>query len=189
MKRKDLKALELSDEAIDAIMALHGASVEETKATLETAKNQATQYKTQLDEANVKIESFKGLKSPEEVEAAIGEWKTKAESAEREFNEKLNKINFDINLEKTLKEKYGVKNVKAVRLLLNPNDLKENEQGAIIGLDEQLKPIKESEDYAPFFEAAKTEPPPKVTTKTNPKPNEKSTTFAGAIEDRLKSQI
>ena len=34
MKREDLKALELSDEAIDAVMKLHGKDIEDHKAKL-----------------------------------------------------------------------------------------------------------------------------------------------------------
>lgn len=36
MKREDLKKLELSDEAIDAIMALHGKDIEAQKNALTT---------------------------------------------------------------------------------------------------------------------------------------------------------
>lgn len=187
MKRKDLKSLELSDEVIDKIMELHGVSVEENKSALNTVKNEAQQYKTQLQDATVKIESFKGMKSPEEVEAAIGEWKTKAETAQEVFNAKIQKMNFDSKLDEALKTS-GVKNLKAVKIMLNEVDLKLNEDGtAIVGLEEQLKPIKESNDYAPFFETTG-DPPPKVTTSTRTKTPDGQTTFAGAIEDRLKSQ-
>jgi len=61
MKREDLKKIELSDEAIDKIMAMHGADIEKQKTAAETAKTEADSLKSQLTEANKQIDGFKGM--------------------------------------------------------------------------------------------------------------------------------
>lgn len=155
MKREDLKALELSDEAIDAIMKLHGKDVETHKTQLVEAEKQADNLQGQLNEANKAIEGFKGL-DVDGIKAAADEWKTKAEQAKAESTEAIQKLKFDHALESALAQAKA-KNPKAVKALLDPNGLKLNEaDGAVIGLAEQLEKIKTDNDY--LFDSEKVVP-------------------------------
>ncbi len=61
MKREDLKALELSDEAIDQIMKLHGKDVEDHKASLAQAQQTIGDLQDQVKVAGETIEGFKKL--------------------------------------------------------------------------------------------------------------------------------
>lgn len=157
MKREELKALELSDEAIDAIMALHGKDVEAHKTAVEASKAEVTGLKAQLKDANTAIEGFKKL-DVEGVQKAADEWKAKAEQAEATAKQQVEQLKFDHALDAALSGAKA-KNPVAVRALLKVADLKLAEDGKIIGLDDQLKAVRESADY--LFEAEGA-PPPKI---------------------------
>lgn len=149
MKREDLKALELADDVIDKIMALHGKDMQAVTTTAETAKTELDGVKTQLTEAGTQIENFKKL-DIEGVKAAADEWKTKAEKADADAKAQVAQLKFDHALGAALS---GAKarNETAVRALLKLDDLKLSEDGKIVGLDDQLKGVKETADY--LFEA------------------------------------
>ena len=158
MKREDLKVLELADEVIDQIMKLHGKDVEAHKVQLTEAEKQVTSLQGQLDEANKTIEGFKEL-DVDGIKAAANEWKTKAEQAKAEATAEIEKLKFDHALESALTEARA-KNPKAVKALLNFENLKLAEGGKIVDLDAQLKVIKEENDY--LFESD--QPVPKIVT-------------------------
>ncbi|MBG0770684.1 MAG: phage scaffolding protein [Anaerolineaceae bacterium] len=146
MKREDLKALELSDEAIDQIMKLHGKDVEDHKASLAQAQQTIGDLQDQVKEAGETIEGFKKL-DVDGIKAAADDWKLKAEQAETQANEKIAKLKFDHALDSELTGAKA-KNAKAVHALLDMNALKLNEaDGSIIGLKDQLEKIKADNDY------------------------------------------
>ncbi|MCC6148347.1 MAG: phage scaffolding protein [Anaerolineaceae bacterium] len=156
MKREDLEKIEgLSKEAIDKIMALHGQDIEGHKTKLGALQTELDGVKTQLVEAGKQIESFKSM-DIEGVKKSADEWKTKAEEAERNAQTELAKLKFDHALDGALTGAKA-KNAKAVRALLDTELLKFNDaDGSIIGLEDQLKKIKESNDF--LFEGEKSDP-------------------------------
>lgn len=156
MKREDLKVLELADEVIDQIMKLHGKDVEAHKAQLTEAEKQAMSLQGQLEEATKAIEGFKEL-DVDGIKAAADEWRSKAEQAKAEAVAEIEKLKFDHALEGALTEAKA-KNPKAVKALLNFENLKLAEGGKIVDLDDQLKVIKEENDY--LFESD--QPAPKI---------------------------
>lgn len=146
MKREELKALELSDEAIDAIMKLHGKDVETHKSQLVEAEKQAQGLQGQLDEATKAIDGFKGM-DVDGIKAAADEWKAKAEQAKVESTAAIQKLKFEHALDGALAQAKA-KNAKAVKALLDPNGLKLNEtDGTLVGLAEQLEKVKSENDY------------------------------------------
>lgn len=156
MKREDLKALELADEAIDEIMKLHGKSIEAHKAQLTEAEKQVQTMQGQLEEANKAIEGFKEL-DVDGIKAAADDWKAKAEQAQQEAQAEIVKLKFDHALDGALAEAKA-RNPKAVKALLNFENLKLAEDGKIVDLDDQLKAIKADNDY--LFESD--QPTPKI---------------------------
>lgn len=155
MKREDLKKLEISDEAIDKIMALHGADITKHQTAATTAETERDALKTQLAEAGATIESFKKL-DVDGIKAAADEWKHKAEQAATDAAAQVAALKFDHALDGALTGAKA-KNAKAVKALLEMQNLKLNDaDGSIIGLEDQLKAIKEKNDY--LFADAK-EPP------------------------------
>jgi len=154
MKREDLTKLELSDEQIDKIMALHGQDIEKHKASLSGVQTELDGLKKQLGEANTTIESFKKL-DVDTIKQAADEWKAKAEAAEAEASAQLAALKFDHALDGALA---GAKarNGKAVKALLQTDLLKLADDGTISGLKEQLDKIKSENDY--LFEDDKPQP-------------------------------
>jgi len=166
MKREDLKKLNLTDEQIDSIMGLHGADIESHKTKLTDLQAQFDAAQTQLTEANTAIEGFKKLK-PEELQAAADEWKVKFETAQTEAQTQILSIKRSNALEKQLKETYKVKDVKSVKAHLDDQKIQFNEKDeTFVGLDEQVKPVKEKHDY--LFEGDK--PAPRIVTGGNNQP-------------------
>jgi len=144
MKREFLKELELTDEAIDKIMAENGKDIEGFKSKLSTLETERDGLKTQLDEANTQIEGFKEL-DVEGIKAAADEWKQKAEQAEQDSAKQLAELKFNHALESKLAGTKA-KDAAIVAGLLDRDALKLTEDG-ILGLDEQLSKIKEEKGF------------------------------------------
>lgn len=77
MKREDLKAMGLPDEQINAIMDLHGADIEKQKTAFSALTAERDGLKERLEEANGKLEGY----DPE--------WKTKADQAQSQADQKI----------------------------------------------------------------------------------------------------
>ncbi len=164
MKREDLKKLGIEDSVIDSIMALHGSDIEKHKTDLATSQTELGTLKTQLGEANSAIEGFKGM-NIDQIKASADEWKTKAEQAAVDAQKQVSALKFDHALDGALSGAKA-KNAKAVKALLDMNGLKFNDaDGSVVGLDEQLKKVKETNDY--LFESDN--PTPKIVTGGNSK--------------------
>jgi hypothetical protein len=138
-------------------MALHGKTNENQKSDLTEAQSNAENLAKQLEEATAQIDGFKGMKTPEEVDKQIGDWKAKLDEATKAHKESVADLKFNHALESSL-SKAKVRNAKAVNGLLNRDGLKFNEaDGSIIGLDDQLTKLKESDAYL-FDEADEGDP-------------------------------
>jgi predicted phage tail protein len=154
MKRSDLEALELSKEAIDAIMKLHGEDIETHKSKLALAGDEVKAIQKQLDDANVTIDGFKKL-DPEAAKKAADEWKAKAEEfqkaaeqSKKDAEVEIEKFKFTKDLESELTATHKVKDASDVLPKLNLEKIQRGEGGVkFIGLDEQIKPLKESKAY------------------------------------------
>lgn len=146
MKREDLKALGLEDEVVDSVMALHGKDIEATKASLTQSEKSVEDLKGQLTEANKTIEGFKKM-DIEAIKQSADDWKTKAEQFQAEAEKNIQALKFDHALENALSGAKA-KDADLVKAKLNLENLKLNEaDGSIVGLEDQLKGIKESHDY------------------------------------------
>jgi len=156
MKREDLVKLEIAEELVDKIMALHGKDIEKHKTDLAAVTTERDGLKTQLADANTAIEGFKKL-DVDGIKAAADEWKAKAEQAEKDAQAQIHTLKFEHALDGALTGAKA-KNGKAVRALLQADALKLNEDGSILGLKEQLEKIKSEADY--LFESD--EPAPKI---------------------------
>jgi len=114
--------------------------------------------KEQISERDSQLESLKGqVKDNEELTAEIDRLKSENEAATTELQEKLEKQAFDFSLEKALTDS-KVRNPKAVKALLDVESIKLDGE-KLLGLDDQIKALKESDAY--LFEAESSETPPK----------------------------
>lgn len=145
MKREDLIKLEIAEDVVDKIMALHGKTIEKAKTDLTAATTELDTLKKQVEDANKQIESFKGM-DIDGVKKSADEWKAKAEAAEQAATEQISKLKFDHALDGALSGAKA-KNAKAVKALLENDLLKLAEDGSISGLKEQLEKIQSENDY------------------------------------------
>lgn len=187
MKRSDLEPLELSKEQIDAIMKLHGDDIESHKSKLVIAGDEVKAIQKQLDEANVTIEGFKKL-DPEAAKKAAEDWKTKAEEfktlaeqAKKDADKAINDFKFTKDLESELTAVHKVKDASDVLPKLNLEKIQRGEGDVkFIGLDEQIKPLRETKGY--LFSDGKE--PAKITTGLQTSPSGEPS-LASAIGDAL----
>jgi hypothetical protein len=169
MKTEFLKSLNLSQEVIDKIMAENGKdiAVEQKKAEKviqerDSYKLKAESLETQVNDANTEIQKFKDM-DIDGIKKAADDWKETAEKAKADADKQISQMKFDYALSAALTGAKA-KNAKAVKALLNMDGLKFNDNdGKIVGLDEQLAQIKADNDY--LFESD--EPAPEFVKGTN----------------------
>jgi hypothetical protein len=119
-------------------------------------------FKTQIDEANKQIESFKGM-DIEGIKKTADEYKVKFETAETEYNNKMNKYLLDNAIKAKLTSEKA-KDPVAVMAHLKLENIKLDGE-TLIGIDEQLKSLKENEQTAYHF--GESEPTPSFTKSNN----------------------
>ena len=169
MKTEFLKSLNLSQEVIDKIMAENGKdiAVEQKKAEKviqerDSYKLKAEYLETQVNDANTEIQKFKDM-DIDGIKKAADDWKETAEKAKADADKQISQMKFDYALSAALTGAKA-KNTKAVKALLDMDGLKFNDNdGKIVGLDEQLAQIKTDNDY--LFESD--EPAPEFVKGTN----------------------
>ncbi|GIO25172.1 phage scaffolding protein [Oceanobacillus sp. J11TS1] len=149
MNREELKALGLSDEQIDKVMAAHGKVVNDTKKKADEVdglKTQIDDYKQQLKDRDKQLDDLsKKAKDSEELTSEINQLKEANKTAKQEYEQKLQQQAFDHTLENSLNGA-KVKNTKAVKALLDMETIK-LDGDTLKGLDDQLKGLKESDPY------------------------------------------
>lgn len=100
----------------------------------------------QLKERDSQLEDLgKKAKDNEELVSEINKLKEENKQTAKELQEKLEKQAFDFNLEKALASAKA-KNPKAVKALLNTEAIK-LDGDKLLGLEEQLKALQESDSY------------------------------------------
>jgi hypothetical protein len=168
MKRDQIKKLlgeNATDEIIDAIMKLHGESVQANQTQITDLTKQLETANGQVTEANKQIEKFKGMK-PEELENSVKEWQTKFEQAQKDHAAQLATIEFDRDFDKALTGA-KVKYTNEVKARLKLDELKDD-KGKFIAerFNEQVGKLKT--DAEDLFDSG--EEIPKIVTSTNNQP-------------------
>lgn len=169
MNKKDLLDLGLDEDAVQKIIIMHGKDIEKHKADLEARDNEVKALAAQLEEAGQTIESFKAM-DVDAIKAAAEEWKSKAELAQQEAEQKITAVKFDHALQDALREAKA-RNPKAVKALLDLEKIKLSDEGGLEGLEEQLTAVKTDNDFlfesvAPAEDDDYDDPEPRIVSKT-----------------------
>ncbi|KAA0941613.1 hypothetical protein FQ087_20875 [Sporosarcina sp. ANT_H38] len=166
MNREALKALGLTDEQVDSVMASHGSVVNATKGELTAMTTERDDLKGQLTDRDTQLNDLSGkAKDNEELSAEIDRLKGENATATTELQEKLDKQAFDFTLEKALTGA-KVRNPKAVKALLDTDSIK-LDGDKLLNLDSQLDTLKASDAY--LFEVEEVPPnSPAIVTPGNP---------------------
>jgi hypothetical protein len=147
MKREFIKELlpDITKEALDAIMAENGKDIERYKSEAEAANETKKTLESTIAEYDKQLEELKKVDA-EGLKAKIEELQTANTTAKTEYENQLKQIKLDAALETRL-IKEGAVNTKAVRALLDVSKISLDGEN-LVGLDEQLKALKESEKWA-----------------------------------------
>ncbi len=162
MKKEELIKLGLDEETAKKVEA---ASTEELKGYVEKTKySELETIKKQLEESNKTVnKQLEDLKKntgdAEALKAEIQKIQDENKNKETEYTNNIKKLKVDNAVELAL---IGAKakNTKAVKALLNLENLEIGEDGKVKGLEDQIKNLTKDEGTAFLFEAeSKTETP------------------------------
>lgn len=139
MKREEVKGIlpDITDEQLTQIMDLHGADIERQKQTITTLTTERDAARTQLGEANKKLEGY----DPD--------WKAKATEAENQAKAQVAELQNDFAAQVAVSGvKFSSESAKKAFL----SDLKAKklplQEGKLLGFDDYLKTYKESDPGA-----------------------------------------
>lgn len=126
------------------------------KERFDAVNSEKKDLKAQLDERDQQLSTLqKQAKGNEELQAAIVQLQEDNKKTAEEYQQKLDQQAFDFAVESALRDAKS-KNIKAVKANLNLDSLKLAD-GKVIGLEEQLNALKESDSY--LFEESEEQPP------------------------------
>ncbi|MED4716279.1 phage scaffolding protein [Bacillus badius] len=165
MNREFLKGLGLEEEAINSIMAEHGKTVNTTKEELKTAQTEAQSLKDQLKERDTQLEELSAQSGNNEaLKQQLEVLKEANKQKAAEYEAKLHKQTYDYALDRAL---MGAKarNPLAVKALLDTEAIK-LDGDKLLGLDDQLNKLRESDGY--LFEGEAEPPKPSGYTPGSP---------------------
>lgn len=171
MKREFLEGLELDKETIDTIMAEYGK-------TTQGLREERDNLKTQVDDANKEIQSYKDM-DIESIKKSASDWETKYnelvenQKAEQEKSIRDERTNAFFN-----EVKFASESAKAgVMAKFNEKDFKYDEESkTFLGANDWLKDLKEKDSGAFLSDVAN----PKFTT------NPTAPVNTGSMDDVLK---
>lgn len=160
MTREELKALGLSDEQIDSIMAAHGKVVNATKDELTSAQSELESYKTQLTDRDTQLEDLRSkAEGHADLQSTIDALKQANEDAKNAHHVELSntKLNYELDQALLLNK---ARNPRAVRALLDSELIKLGDDGKVVGLSEQLEGLKTTDPYLFLDDSQQQTPPP-----------------------------
>lgn len=168
MKKEELIKLGLDEETAKKVEA---ASTEELKGYVEKTKySELETIKNQLEESNKTInKQLEDLKKntgdAEALKAEVQKMQDENKNKETEYTNNIKKLKVDNAVELEL---IGAKakNTKAVKALLNLENLEIGEDGKVKGLEDQIKNLTKDEGTAFLFEAESKTKTPKGTDPT-----------------------
>lgn len=147
MNREMLKELGLEEEQINKVMQAHGEVINPLKQTKDSLQTEVDSYKEQITERDQQLETLKNKTgSEDELKSVIDSLKEANSQKDAEHRKLLNKQKLDYEVKLELKSAKA-RNEKAVKALLDLETVKINEDGKLIGLNEQLEKLKETDNY------------------------------------------
>ena len=116
-----------------------------SKTDFDTKNTACKEFEKQIAERDKQLEELKKVDSAG-LQAEITKLQSENKTAKDTYEKQLNDMKFGHALDSALTGAKA-KNSKAVKALLESDKLKLNEDGSIIGLDEQIKKLKADADY------------------------------------------
>ncbi|PKD98539.1 phage scaffolding protein [Macrococcoides caseolyticum] len=147
MERKDLTELGIEAEAVDKIMEMYGKDVNPIKQENESLKAEVKSFKEQVADRDNQLDEIKTkVGDAEALNATIDSLKQANKDKDEAHQNLVNQVKLDYEIKLALNEA-GAKNERAVKALIDLDTVKINEDGQLIGLNEQLTNLKSTDDY------------------------------------------
>ena len=148
MERKFLVALGLEKEVIDKVLDQHSREIGRQKTAAESAKEEATALKAQLEEATGKIEEFRSL-DVDGIRKSADEWKSKYEAETEALRKQLEDKEYSYTLKEAVAGlRFSSESAKRTFVA----DLTEKRppinDGKLLGLDDFVKEYRERDPGA-----------------------------------------
>jgi len=146
MKREELKALGLTDEQINEVMKVNGTDIEAVKGKTSELETQLATLKTTVAERDTQLETLK--KSTGDVDSLKAQITTLQETNTTQATEYQTKMK-DLQVSNAIKMALTgkVHDADLVAGLVAKDKLVVNDDGSIIGLDDQIKTLQESKKF------------------------------------------
>lgn len=151
MKRKQLEELGLQEEQIKKIMDLNGEDIQnaKNKASASNAEllEENSSLKSQMSERDKDLKKLRSqVKDNEDLTKQFNDLKSKYDKDTADLNHKLATNRLNSAIDQSL-ARANVRNNKAIRGLLNMDEIKLDDDGNLTGLDDQLKSLHKSDAY------------------------------------------
>lgn len=146
MNREKLKELGLTDEQVESVIALHGAAVHGMNTKISELQTSEKALKQQIAERDNDLKNLKSqVDDNEKLKGKFAELQKQYQSQKDDYEKELVAVKRDAEINRVLSDSKA-KNIKALRALLDEEAITFKD-GKIIGLDEQIKSLKESDGY------------------------------------------
>ena len=146
MTKDELKALGLTDEQVDKVVADYGKNYV-AKAQFNTKNEELKHAKEESEAVAKQLEELKKANAGnKDLAAQLEKMKQEAETRKKEYTDSINQMKLNNAVDIALNGSKA-KNTKAVRALLDLKEAKVGDDGKVAGLDEQLKKLQESDSY------------------------------------------
>ncbi|MFZ7647152.1 phage scaffolding protein [Staphylococcus saprophyticus] len=164
--REELRGIGIDDDKIEGIMSLHGQEIQSFKDKVSQKDSKLKELQTTVDsykeDNEQKDNELKDLqekaKNGEDLQQTISDLRQANQEKEEQRQKEVKELNFNHSLENKLRD-VGARNVKAVRALLDSENLKFNdEENEVIGLQDQLEKLRETDSYL-FVETSNADDP------------------------------
>lgn len=150
MKREELKELGLNDEQLEAVIKLHGQSIEGTKSKfadydeLKTANESLTK---QVEQSTKDLKKLSKLTSDnEELNKTVEDLRTASKEAQEKAANDIKALKLDNAINSGLANAKA-RNNKAVKSLLDMEAIQFNDEGKLEGLEDQLTEIAKDNGF------------------------------------------
>ncbi|MDF7683516.1 phage scaffolding protein [Lactobacillus sp. ESL0679] len=154
MKKEQLKELGLSDEQITKVIALNDKDVSAIKGSSAELSTENESLKQQIADRDKDLKKLRKESSDnKDLSKQLKDWQDKYKQDTEQLNDQLSQTKLNNAIDQSLTQS-KVRNTKAAKALLNMDNIKLNDKGELIGLDEQVKGLKQSDAYL-FDEGSK----------------------------------
>lgn len=164
MNREALKAMGLTDEQIESVMAAHGSVVNTTKQELSDVTSERDALKETLKDRDTQLNTLKDV-DPEKLKKEIADLQAANEAKDNEHAAELKNVQLSNAIKLALSN--NVHDVDVAATLIDKEKLVIGNDGKVVGLGEQVNALKESKSYL-FVQDPKPTGGPQIVAGGNP---------------------